>query len=221
MGSTVVEVLLGAVVAIFITIWTENLRKPRLKIRIADPIDREYEGRPAKFARFLSVNVINEALPRWARWMSRNSATQCHATITFHHLDGQNVFGRTMPTRWSRSPEPVPAQVVFDNKVLLITDPTKFEMNTRFDIFSGESEELNIAARFDDDSDCFNWSNENYFCDPPWRHPRWRLSPRRYLVKVVVTTAGEKVAHVFRLVNDVPRQDFRLEPKIPGDPLPL
>jgi hypothetical protein len=33
--------------------------------------------------------------------MSRNAAIQCHSAITFHHLDGQKVFNRTMPIRWS------------------------------------------------------------------------------------------------------------------------
>ncbi len=85
------------------------------------------------------------------------------------------------------------------------------------DIYPGEVELLNIAGKFDDDADCYGWSNESYFSDPVWRNPNWRLPVGRYLVKVVVNTAGEKVSSVFRLINDVPRTDFRLEPTMPKD----
>lgn len=217
MSTTFLEILLGAIVAILITIWVENLRKPKLTIRITPPADRQYEGRPARQVRFLSVEVINHPLPKWAQWMSRGAATQCHGTITFHHLDGQNLFGRAMPARWSASPEPVATQFVIDGKTFLFVDPSKFTTSLRMDIYPGEVELLNIAGKFDDDADCYGWSNESYFSDPVWRNPNWRLPVGRYLVKVVVNTAGEKVSSVFRLINDVPRTDFRLEPTMPKD----
>jgi hypothetical protein len=45
-----------------------------------------------------------------------------------------------------------------------------------------------------------------------WRNPIWRVEfGRRYLVRVMVTSSGQKCVGVFRLVNDVERSDFRLE----------
>lgn len=112
MNSSVLEIILGAVVAIVITILVEYLRKPKLRLRLAQASNPTYESgdRPAQVARFLALNLVNESLPSLARWMQRNAALQCHGTITFHHLDGQNVFGRAMPIRFSETPEPVPSK---------------------------------------------------------------------------------------------------------------
>ena len=217
MGLTVIEVILGAIVAIIITIWVENLRKPRLELRMAPPIDVQYKGRPAKQARFLHLELANKPLPRWARWMSRAAAVQCHGIITFHHLDGQNVFGRTMPIRWTGSPQPLPLRAVVDGKRILIEDPARFTLSPRMDVYPGESQSLDVAARFDNEDECFGWSNESYFSSPVWRNPNWRLPSDRYLVKVTVISAGEKCTSVFRLINDVPQQDFRVEPALSTD----
>lgn len=198
--------------------WIEYLRKPKLSLRIAPPTDMDYQGKPARSARFLGVEVLNAPLPWFARWMIRNAALQCHGHITFHHLnDGQNIFGRSMPIRWSSAPEPVPMILTSGYQQIVITDPARFTMSPRVDIYPGESERLDVAAKFDDDRCCYGWSNENYFSVPLWRNPDWELPPGRYLVRVIVVSAGEKCSGVFRLINDVGRQDFRLELPLPRD----
>lgn len=217
MWSTVIEIVLGALVAIIITILIEYWRRPQLSIEIAAPIDAEYSYEHVKNARFILVKVVNAPLPKFLRWMSRNSAIQCNGTITFHYLDGQPVYQRVMPTRWSTSPEPIASRFEVDGKVFSFIDPTKIEMRSRIDIQPGESENLGVVAKFDDDEECFGWSNENYFTKPLWRHPDWKLKPDRYLTKVTIYSAGEKVYKVFRLVNNVRRKDTRLEPKHPSD----
>ncbi len=201
MNSTILEVALGALIAIILTIGTEYLRKPKLSLRIAPPEDRAYQGRVAKHARFLGIEVSNAPLPRIARWMMRNAALQCHGYITFHHLDGQNVFGRSMPVRWSSAPEPIPMILTLGHQQILITDPARFTLSPRVDIYPGESERLDVAAKFDEDEFCYGWSNESYFSTPHWRNPNWELPPGRYLVKVVVVSAGEKCTGIFRLIN--------------------
>jgi hypothetical protein len=42
----------------------------------------------------------------------------------------------------------------------------------------------------------------------------WRLVQGRYLVRVSVTSSGQRCQGTFRLINDVARTDFRLEPEI-------
>jgi len=217
MGLTIVGVVLGAIIAILITIWLENLRKPNLEIRIASPADVQYKGSPATQARFLGLELINKPLPRWARWMSRDAAIQCHGTITFHHLDGQNVFGRAMPIRWSGSPEPIAMRLVVDDKHIFIADPARFTLTPRIDVYPGEAERLDVASRFDNEDECYGWSNESYFSNPVWRNPDWKLPSGRYLVKVTVISAGDKCTGIFRLINDVAQQDFRVEPSLPSD----
>ncbi len=111
MIENIIGVIIGAIIAVFITITVETLRKPKLSMEIDTPGDREYQNRPARDARFLYVRIKNHQLPKFARWMTRNPATSCHGTITFHYLDGQNYFNRSMPIRWSGSPEPTPILV--------------------------------------------------------------------------------------------------------------
>jgi hypothetical protein len=210
MGLMIVGIILGGLITIFITIYVESQRKPRLRIGIVEPLDRSYEGRPAKKARFLNVNVINKPLPPWASWMSRSAALQCSATISFHHLDGQNVFGRTMQGRWSKTPEPAVMQTTIGDKRIVLV-PIGVQSDSRKDIYPSDSELLNVVAKFDEEADCFGWNNDSYFSNPIWRNTDWRLSAGRYLVRIEVSSSGEKVTSLFRLINDVPQGDFRLE----------
>ena len=217
MSTTFFEVILGAVVSIVITIGVESLRKPRLSLEISEPTDITYDNRPAKSARFLGLELINKPLPKIFRWLQRNAAVQCHGTIEFYHLDGQNVFGRAMPIRWSGSPEPVPMLLAVGDQKIVVADPARFTLTPRIDVHPGEKERLDVAAKFDDESECYGWSNESYFSNPVWRNPNWRLPAGRYLVKVTVISSGERISGLFRLINDVSQKDFRLEPSLPTD----
>jgi hypothetical protein len=220
MGQTVIEVVLGAIVAIVITIVIENLRKPKLVLEIEKPTDADYRDRqnyPVGIARYLCLNLINKPLPRWARWMTRNPALQCHGQITFHHLDGQNVFGRSMPIRWSGSPEPIALPLVIDGKQSSIFDPSRYSMEPCMDVHPHEAERLDIVARFDNEDFCYGWSNESYFSVPLWKNNNWKMFSNRYLVRVTIKTSGEKCVGFFRIVNDVPQNAFRLETASPDE----
>jgi hypothetical protein len=155
-------------------------------------------------------------LPWIARWMSRSAAVQCHGFVTFHHLDGQNIFGRPMPLRWSGSPEPLPLIFLGANPGRII-DPIRMSIDSRIDIHPGESGRVDTAVKFDNEPECYGWSNLNYFSAPPWRNPDWKIPVGRYLIRVVVESAGERCEGIFRLINDVGQQDFRLEPCLPQD----
>lgn len=212
-------VFLGAILAIITTIIIENTRKPKLRMSIASVHDNNYsENRPARSARFLAVDVQNAPLPWYAGWMLRSPALQCRGHITFHHLnDGQNVFGRSMPIRWSSSPEPTFIPIIVNDDVFHYLPPSVITTEPRVDVYPAESERLDIAARFDDESDCFGWSNLNYFSEPAWRIPEWKLPSGRFLIRVTVKSSGETCIGEFRLINDVGRTDFRLEPLLPND----
>ncbi|GAB4374931.1 MAG: hypothetical protein Kow0042_19920 [Calditrichia bacterium] len=107
--------------------------------------------------------------------------------------------------------------IAIDNQRILVFDPSRFTLTPRIDVYPGESERLDVAAKFDDETECYGWSNESYFSEPAWRNPNWRLPTGRYLVKITIVSAGEKFSRIFRLVNDVPRQDFRIESALPDD----
>ncbi len=214
----VLQIVVGASITIGIVVFVEYFRKPKLELMRTEPVDASYTNRPANSARYLGLMVENRQLPRLVRWLSRSAAIRCHGLITFHHLDGQNVFKRSMQTRWSRSPEPVPIHAVAPGPIpIQIFDPVRLSPEIHRDIYPGESEKLDVAARFDNDTDCYGWCNDNYFSNPIWRNPDWKLSPGRYLVKVTVMSSSTKCSGLFCLINDVPVGDFRLEKALPGD----
>jgi hypothetical protein len=92
-----------------------------------------------------------------------------------------------------------------------MVDYARLTTGSRIDIQTGEGTALDIAARFDNEDDCYGWNNDAYFVSTPWRNPNWKLVRGRYLVRVVVISAGQKFNFEARLVNDVSRSDFRLE----------
>ncbi len=220
--SVVFQIVIGALISAGLSagfvIWMENLRKPRLGLRIAVPVDVTYTSHPANKARYLGLMIENKQLPRWAKWLSRNAAIHCSGSITFNHLDGQNVFGRSMQARWWGSREPLPILAVAKGLPLIqILDPVRLSPEMHRDIYSGGSEQLDVAVRFDNDVECYGWCDNNYLSNPQWRNPDWKLDKGRYLVKVEVISAGERCVGLFRLINDGPVSSFRLEKALAED----
>jgi len=217
MGLTILGATIGAIVAGLITIWIEILRKPRLELELIDPVDMEFQNQSANILRATRLQLTNKPLPAWIQWMYRNPALQCHGNISFHHLDGQNVFGRSMILRWAGAPEPNPMEIRIGNERGLVFDPVRITHLQKMDIYPSESAVIDVAVRLDNEDECYGWSNESYFSNPPWRPPSWRLNSGRYIVKVVIQSSGQTISKLFRLINDVEQQDFRLEEALPSD----
>ena len=61
-----IEVKIGAIIAVLIAIGTEYLRRPNLKLLIeTPPLDAEYdEKRPARSVRYLRLKLFNKPLPK-------------------------------------------------------------------------------------------------------------------------------------------------------------
>jgi hypothetical protein len=204
-------VVIGATISIFITVTVARLYRPSLRLSIEEPpCDILYEeGRPARRSRYLRLLLLNEALPWWARfWTIRSSAQQCRAEIFFYELDGIPI-GQPMPGRWAGSPQPIPLPIADaqGRVVLQLLDIGKMTSESRIDAYPGNKEELDVAARFDDEQDCYGWNNEAYSHN--WRNPKWKLARRDYLVKAVVTSSGGKCKGVYRLSNG---DQLRLRP---------
>jgi hypothetical protein len=226
-GSAALGAVLGGIITILVTILVEYLRSPSLSLSLGEePQDAHFpEGHPARIMRSVNVRLNNKAF--WGpRWLTRAPALQCRATVTFHHLDGQNIFGRAMEGRWSSSVQPGPlegeGQITRpdgepDHIKMRIIDPMRLTLKSRIDVYPGEREILDIAVRLDDDERCYGWNNETYFGNTPWRNPKWQLERGRYLVRVTVVSSGQTCVGTFRLINDVARTDFRLELTRPED----
>jgi hypothetical protein len=216
--ESAISVVIGGLITVLTTIAVEYLRRPKLSLAIEDPPLDAPSPDGKTMRRNLRLSLRNEPLPYGAGWMQRAAAIQCRGEITFHHLDGQNKFGRTMPVRWVRSPEPIANQII-DPKgqvQFYIRDFARAATEPRVDVPTGEEELLDIVVRFDHEPDCYGWNNDSYAYN--WRNPNWKLEKGRYLVKVVITSSGQNCVGLFRLVNDVENlADFRLIPPLPND----
>jgi hypothetical protein len=215
--GAILGAVFSALISTAITIWIERLRQPKLRLSIEQPpLDSHYgPGSPATEARYLRLVVRNEPAPGLLSWITRLPALQCRGEITFHHLDGQKVMDRIMRGRWAESPEPLLPVIVAGGVAMPIIDQARINAESRVDIQPGEGVRLDIAARFDDEQPCYGWNNEAYSHN--WRSPQWALPPGRYVVRAVVISSGQKHELIVRLVNDVPRADFRLCKAAAGD----
>lgn len=103
---TGLSVFVGALISVITTVVVERTCRPHLRVDLADPNEGNINN--VGLVTFLNLQVLNDPTPWWMSWLSRQSATDCWGTITFHREDGQTYFVRPMPIRWPRTPEPVP-----------------------------------------------------------------------------------------------------------------
>ncbi len=200
---------LATVVGILFVLWIERQRRPKLllKVGISGELgDEDLLGRqPAKWTH---IQIHNKGISRWLAWVFNGEpALNCRAWITFHHFpDGHRVFDRAMTARWSETPEP---QV---NIIETERGPVARLVNAQdsVDIPSSEYTNIDVVFRAKSEDECYGWSNESYLYN--WRHPAWKLEKGRYIVKVRVKTGGREFIDAFLVANDVPYEDFRLEP---------
>jgi len=99
MFETLIGVVLGAVVSILVTIWVENLRRPKLRISIEPPGDFVFGNilggsqQPMQYWA-LRVRVSNKQPTVLAGWIERGAALGCRGAITFHRLADGNFWQR-------------------------------------------------------------------------------------------------------------------------------
>ncbi len=210
---TMVSAFLGALLSLLASLVIENLRKPKLSFQIEDPpFDAKYPRHPAKSARFLRVFLLNKPI----HLFTRNSALQCHGYVQFHHYeDGAPLFDKPMPLRWSGAGDPFSPHIAPDGRVVQMLDPVKYQASFWRNCHPSVPEMVDIAARFDNDKECYGWTTGNYLCQ--WRNPDWKIPKGRYLVVITVETAGEKVKEVCQLENSVGKKGFRLLNATPMD----
>jgi hypothetical protein len=215
-------ILGGGIITIATAIFVEWLRTPKLELSIEDPPhDVPNDQQPEK--RHLRVRLRNKPLHPYFRWMLRSAALQCRGEITFHNVEGQNIFGtKAMPVRWVSSPAPVtvsgqivdlhePAEVI--SRIVGFTG-----VQSTIDVYPGDKDAqmLDVAVRFAGEQECYGWNNEAYFHN--WRTPDWRLPRGTHLVTVVISSSGDKRSGKFRLMNEVDSlQGFTLTPLVETD----
>jgi hypothetical protein len=83
-------------------------------------------------------------------------------------------------------------------------------------VFRVVREIVDVVGKFDDEDDCYGWSNESYLPGKNWpRNPEFRLPKGRYIAKITIYSSGDKSCAFFLLENSVAKEHFRLT--IPED----
>jgi hypothetical protein len=211
--SYIVGLFLGILSSLIVAMFVELKRKPQLSISILGPEEVPLHGDGKKIGTLIALRarVSNDSLPFALCWMQRQSARDCRATVHFLREDQTPFIDRPMPGRWAGSVEPVPLQGAIrpSGETIEIFDIARLNADSRIHIPAGETENLDIAVRFTDDTNAFGWTNESYR-HPRNRHPDFALPKGRYVVEILVQSEGVKKQERFRLENDHTIKEFRL-----------
>lgn len=209
---TTLGAFLGALFSILATMFIEYEKKPKLKFEIEHPPHDGWQSPEPNIAqsRFLRVKVYNKPMPTLLHWLDRSAALQCTGNVQFFRESGTAIFSSPMKIRWSGSDEPNSPQLNTSGVVVYLFDVPKYNAAFRRDCFPGVPELVDIAARYDNEDECYGWSNESYLKGV--RNPDFKLDKGRYLVKITIYFSGNTASHVFALENYASRKDFRLEP---------
>jgi len=199
-----VQMVLGAVISGFVAVLLDWLKRPKLSISIDEsPLSlKTVNAEGSTLENYTAVRVVVANKRRWPRWWPRQTLIRAAAMITFHdEQTGADLFDRKMRGRWASLPQPE-VVVLVEGKKTLWPNPALVSNVPQIDIPWGEVEPLDVANKFQNDSDAYGWSNDSYYDQQErYRAERWRLPLERCLVKVVVRGSGEKCSAVYRLVN--------------------
>lgn len=191
--------LLGLVVGFLTNLLTaylfEKFRTPNLEIRIGakTPSNPLPHGNGVQYS-FLHLEVFNKN-----KFNITNAALSVRARISFKNpQDNKEIF--YIDGRWSGNPEPyIPMNASgTEGRV----NPTAFPLLRKMDILPGESQELDIAIKYDDDDAIFAFSNESYIpSGKMWCNDAWRIDLKKILLDVTVNSGDLRVNKQFFLIN--------------------
>lgn len=191
------------VAGIVVALWYESQGGARLSI---EPMNTDSIGIRHGVARYARVRVRN--VPR--RWplLDRKTATACSATLMFTRV-GAQAAAFELPGRWTAAPEPVRLEFNAAGDVVPVPEYSMIRSSHFIDIPPDGDERLDVAVRIGDEVDAFGFTTESYLSD--LRHPRYRMLPGAYTVKVTVKAGDQFFRKSFRLRNDGSPEAFALE----------
>ena len=208
--------LMGFVLSIATTSLFENLKNPKLDIVIKPKATiRQYEDQnmPVKKGQFLQLELWNRPPSRVSALINSvvrlRAALSCSGEIQFYHFeDAAPVFEKPMRMRWAGAPDAVLRIIGGDDGY--IVDSSRIEDSYFRTIYPERLETIDVAARFDNDDECYGWTTENMFDKYKWRPQHLRLNQGRYYVGVTVRTEGSQKTAFFQLDNTSSMDNFRL-----------
>ena len=200
--AALVVAFVGVGAAIFVPLWIEYKKRPRLSIETAADANH-----PSGEWRIVHVRVVNPPIRgRFGRALLRNLATGCTVQISFRSMsDGSGP----LPIRgsWSARPEPLQDLIVTDARgvpsLQVVYDQQKQGARWTYDVSPGDAGEgIAVAIKHDGDDAAYAFADELLYQSPSGlRHPAVELPHTEYEV-TVRAQAGEIVAEQsFRLHN--------------------
>jgi len=203
-SSSAMEVVVGAVISIWITMLVEAIQKPDLHLVIWQgelPQRMGFGGEPGYV---VHLHLVNKPLPWVFRWLQRASATETSGTITFRDDLEAKPVAKKMPVRWSNSPQPgrvIRVRCSDDPPFRMeIWDPERLTVIRQIPPGFSQAGVLGVALRLDHGAECYGVTNESYFTG--WKPPDLKLPLPRYLVDVEIVASNASCEGVFLLVKD-------------------
>jgi len=211
-GQIVIEVFLGALLSLIVSILIENQRSPKLSLEIEDySFDDNLQGKPAKIIKVLRVKLLNKKVRRaFSWWLKRETVIHCNATIQMLHFEDHfPFFHKPIHARWTKSIEPMTQELKPDtNTIVQLFDPAKYNAVMFRNCYPGTEEIIDIVARYNDEEDCYIWNNDIYY--KGWRNKDVQIPKGRYFLIVTVFSNGEETKGYFKLENTSSINNFRL-----------
>ncbi|MGA3182707.1 MAG: hypothetical protein ABSF38_20475 [Verrucomicrobiota bacterium] len=205
-AAPLTQTLIGCVFGLSVALFVERNRKPKLSLTTKQT--DTHPGPPP--CRGVGVSLVNtKPKPLFAWFTHREPALRASATIEFMTSDRRPFIKKLMQGRWTSSPQP---PELYDLKTNQLSPYNRQNLQFR-EIYPGVVEGIDVAIRFQGEDDCFGYSNASYD-QPQERHkrdPAFRLEKGEYIVQVTITYSGGTLTNSFRLRNDVPYNEFRLE----------
>lgn len=192
---------LGFVLALVTFAVVDFFRKPNFIICKGTINDH-----PDGVWRFVHVNVVNLDWPSWFFLFRRDIAKNTTAEIIFRDKGSRNQLF-SIPGRWSYNLEPLEEQgggTKFDLEKArvggLINISPSIDTN---DLREGQ---LGIGIKYQDDNDCYGFSDESYkfAVDQQannFRKPEWRLRRGEYIFEVIVKSSRFATKKSFLIEN--------------------
>jgi len=202
--SDVVEVLVGALAGVWVTLIVEALRSPALSIA------PRAGGKAMAFrvedndGWIVQLHLRNAPLPRWLSFVQREALVEVSGTLTFRDLSGK-ALAKPMPIRWSNSPQPGHQYVELARsgaELRYVVDHERLVTRWTVPPLPSEDGVFDVAARYRGEDACYGYTNESYFSQ--FRPPAWRLPIGEYVVDVQISAANGSARQLFKLENRGP-----------------
>lgn len=192
--NTIIIPLLITIAGIVIVLLIDRMRLPNLGIIAredanSDNLYPESHPRAGQRWKFFRVSVRNKSMPLILRWLPRQAAENCRATIKFTK-EKKDFF--TIKGRWASTPE-IPHYFSKGDWLLktLYPDPVTIPCD--------KEELLDVMAKYALDKEAYAWNNEAYFEN--WRPSKYRLDSGIYEVNVTIDTQnGKSFSQKFKLI---------------------